>query len=41
MKIKCPNTVCNGENLDQGIDSVILCHDCKKTFVLVPKWIIP
>ena len=33
MKIKCPGflidgTPCESENLDQGVNSRILCHDC-------------
>lgn len=38
MKPKCPS--CNSENLDQGIDESILCHDCKRFYVLVPTWVM-
>jgi hypothetical protein len=29
VKIKCPNQLCRSENLDQGIDDSIICHDCR------------
>ncbi len=29
MKIKCPNPDCRKDNLDQGVDDSIICHDCK------------
>jgi len=35
MRPKCPN--CNGDNLDQGIDRSILCHDCKTILGLYDK----
>jgi len=33
MTPKCP--ACDSENLDQGVDRTILCHDCKTIFELV------
>ncbi len=37
MRPKCPN--CDGDNLDQGIDRSILCHDCKGIFGLYDKMV--
>lgn len=36
MKLVCPN--CSSENLDQGIDEKILCHKCKRFWVLIGTW---
>jgi len=33
MKPTCP--ACMSENLDQGLDGTILCHDCKKIYILI------
>jgi hypothetical protein len=36
MKPICPH--CDSEQLDQGIDRKILCHKCKRFFILVGTW---
>lgn len=40
MKPKCPcilpdGKICGSENLDQGLNERILCHDCKQFSILV------
>ena len=39
MKIKCPNPLCQSEDLDQGISGDIICHnpDCKWTLIIKKK----
>ena len=39
MRIKCNN--CQSDNLDQGTDGKILCHDCKAMYYLVAAWQAP
>ena len=39
MNLKCPK--CNSEQLDQGVDSTILCHNCKAVFYLMSSWCGP
>jgi len=39
MRIKCNN--CQSDNLDQGTDDKILCHDCKAMYYLVAAWQAP
>jgi len=36
MKITCPT--CNSENLDQGLNGKILCHDCQRFWLMVGTW---
>ncbi len=43
MRIKCPNPTCESENLDQGVDDSILCHDCKWVLAIrkkMPDWFL-
>ncbi len=39
MKIKCPNPLCESENLDQGVSGDILCHNpnCGWTLIIKKK----
>jgi len=39
MKIKCNK--CGSDNLDQGIDQKILCHNCKAFYYLIATWQAP
>lgn len=38
MKINCPE--CRSENLDQGLNGKILCHDCNRFWILVKPEIV-
>ena len=39
VRIKCNK--CGSDNLDQGVDGKILCHNCKALYYLVATWIAP
>jgi len=39
MRIKCNN--CQSDNLDQGTDGKILCHNCKAMYHLIAAWQAP
>ena len=36
MKLTCPK--CDSEDLDQGLDKKILCHGCKRFYILIGTW---
>jgi len=36
MKILCPH--CGSDQMDQGLDDTILCHNCGGQYSLVKKW---
>jgi len=32
---------CGSDNLDQGVDGKILCHNCNALYYLVATWVAP
>jgi hypothetical protein len=41
MKIKCPNSDCLSDDLDEGLDGRVLCHKCNRTYYLIATWVVP